>query len=99
MRQVPTTWDETRFLDGYPGKYIVIARRHADKWYVAAMNAEEQPLKLTIDLAALDGFPTSGFTLLSDGPAGKTPQQTTAKADKRGRLQLTIQPQCAAIAY
>lgn len=30
MKQVPTTWDETRFIDGYPGKYVVLARRHAD---------------------------------------------------------------------
>lgn len=27
MKQVPTTWDETRFIDGYPGKYVVLARR------------------------------------------------------------------------
>ena len=99
MRQVPTTWDETRLLDGYPGKYIVMARRHADRWYVVAMNAEGEPLKLAIDLSVLNGFPVKEFTLLSDGPTGTTPQQTTAKADKRGRLQLTIQPQCAAVIF
>ena len=27
MKRVPTTWDETRFVDGYPGKYVVLARR------------------------------------------------------------------------
>ncbi len=30
MKAVPTTWDETRFIDGYPGKYVVLARRHGD---------------------------------------------------------------------
>ena len=34
LREIPTTWDETRFLDGYPTRYIVMARRHGSKWYV-----------------------------------------------------------------
>lgn len=33
MKQVPT-WDETVFVDGYPGKYVAIARRQGNKWYV-----------------------------------------------------------------
>ena len=50
MKQVPTLWDEVRFIDGYPGKYVIIARRAGDKWYVAGINAEKQPLKKTITL-------------------------------------------------
>ena len=42
MKNVPTTWDETRFVDGYPGKYCIMARRHADKWYVAGIFAEKK---------------------------------------------------------
>lgn len=53
MRQVPTTWDETRFIDGYPGKYAVIARRHGDRWYVAGINAREEALRLRLDLPML----------------------------------------------
>jgi hypothetical protein len=50
MKQVPTTWDETRFIDGYPGKYIIMARRCGTRWLVVGINAEEQPLKKTITL-------------------------------------------------
>ena len=46
MKQIPTTWDETRYIDGYPGKYCVLARRHGDTWYVAGINAGSEPLKL-----------------------------------------------------
>lgn len=53
MKEVPTTWDEVRFIDGYPGKYVVLARRHGNKWYVAAINAEKEPLKLNVDLSFL----------------------------------------------
>ena len=99
MKQVPTTWDETRFIDGYPGKYIVLARRHADRWYVAAMNAEPQAKQLTLDLSVLDGFPIENATLLHDGPTGQTPQQSPLKPNKRGLVQLTLQPQCAAVIF
>lgn len=50
MKQVPTTWDEVRFIDGYPGKYVVLARRHEDTWYVAGINAEKEPLKIKVAL-------------------------------------------------
>jgi len=50
MKQVPTTWDEVRFIDGYPGKYIIMARRSGDKWFVVGINAEKEPLKKTITL-------------------------------------------------
>lgn len=53
MKQVPTTWDDTRFIDGYPGKYVIMARRHGDKWYVVGVNAEKQPLKKRITLDML----------------------------------------------
>lgn len=50
IKEVPTTWDEVCFIDGYPGKYVVLARRHADTWYVAGINAQEEILDLTIKL-------------------------------------------------
>ena len=50
MKQVPTNWDEVRFIDGYPGKYAIIARRAGDTWYIAGINAEKQPLKKVLSL-------------------------------------------------
>jgi alpha-glucosidase len=41
IRRVPTAWDETRFLDGEPGRDIVLARRQGKTWYVGAMTADE----------------------------------------------------------
>ncbi len=48
MKAVPTTWDETRYIDGYPGKYAVIARRNGDTWYVAGVNAMETPVTVSL---------------------------------------------------
>jgi alpha-glucosidase len=41
IRRVPTAWDETRFIDGEPGRDIVLARRQGRTWYLGAMAAGE----------------------------------------------------------
>ena len=48
MMQVPTCWDETRFIDGYPGKYCIMARRAGTKWYVAGITSDGTPLEKKI---------------------------------------------------
>lgn len=50
MKEVPTTWDEVRFLDGYPGKYVVFARRKGTKWYIAGVNGQKETLSLKLKL-------------------------------------------------
>ena len=45
MKDVPTLWDETRFIDGYPGKYCIMARRSGEKWFVVGVTADGTPMK------------------------------------------------------
>jgi len=54
LRDVPTEWDEVQFIDGYPGKYCILARRHGDTWYVAGNNATGKNLELVLNLPMLD---------------------------------------------
>ena len=88
LRNVPTTWDETVFIDGYPGKYSVLARRHGQKWYVAGVNAEKTAKELKIKLPMLAG---QSVTMYND----KTDKETytsNLKVSKNGQLSITIQP-------
>jgi hypothetical protein len=64
MKQVPTTWDEVKFIDGYPGRYVILARRSGSKWYVVGINAQDAPLKTTITLPMFDQ--TAPLTVYSD---------------------------------
>ena len=50
MKDVPTTWDEVKFIDGYPGKYIIMARRSGQQWYIAGINAEKETVKAKVEL-------------------------------------------------
>ena len=68
MKEVPTTWDETRLIDGYPGRCIVLARRQGATWYVAAINAVDEPLKL--DVKAIEARLGGTARVLSTGKDG-----------------------------
>ena len=52
MKDVPTQWDEVKFIDGYPGKYAIIARRAGQKWYVAGISAQKEPVNMKLDLSS-----------------------------------------------
>lgn len=54
MKNVPTTWDEVKFIDGYPGKYAIIARRTGSKWFIVGVNAQNETVKKNIDLSMFD---------------------------------------------
>ena len=77
LRQLPGQWDESRFLDGFPGKYVVIARRAADRWYVAGINAEDLERDFDLDLSFIDGPPGR---IIVDGKNPRTFQQHPVSA-------------------
>ena len=89
MKQVPTTWDETVFIDGYPGKYVVLARRHAAKWYIAGVSAEQEPLKLNLNLPMLQ----KGETVTLYGKDSKSAVATSPiKIKNPAQVLLTLLP-------
>jgi len=64
MRELPRHWDEVRFLDGEPGRFVVLARRAGKQWFVAGLNADDQPREVQLDLAWLA---THKGELITDG--------------------------------
>ncbi len=91
LKGLPTTWDETRFVDGYPGRYVVLARRHGAQWYVAGLNATRQPLKLSID-AARFGVKNQLCDRTDKKNGATTAVQTALKTNKKGMAEIVMQP-------
>ena len=89
LKRLPTTWDETRFIDGYPGKYIVLARRHGTEWFVAALNGTDAPLKVSFMLPMLAGQ-QAGFYIDDQ-------QLRTLKINQKGQVRLTLPARGGAI--
>ena len=87
MKQVPTTWDEVRFIDGYPGRYVIMARRCGDQWYVAGVNAEAQPLKKTITLPM---FGAKTLLTVYGDDAQLSGSVKTVRQNKKQQVTVTI---------
>ncbi len=64
LQELPRHWDDVKFIDGYPGKYAVVARKASDSWYIAGMNAQAEPLDLKLDLSFINGLKGQ---LINDG--------------------------------
>ena len=83
LRDVPTTWDDIRYIDGYPGKYAVIARRKGGKWYVSAINAAEAPYSLDLKAIAAELGSPASMTVLHGGLQQQKAVDYKAKAGSK----------------
>lgn len=88
MKQVPVTWDETVFIDGYPGQYCVLARRHGNDWYVSGVNAKKEALKLNLKLPMLAGKKVR----LYNDDKNKAAFMSEVVIEKNGTFKTVIQP-------
>ncbi|MFA6751559.1 MAG: glycoside hydrolase family 97 C-terminal domain-containing protein, partial [Fermentimonas sp.] len=87
MKDIPTLWDETVYIDGYPGKYVVLARRSGKNWYIAGINAEKETKEIEVDLPMLAGESVQLYTDKKD----RSPQMSQIKINDSGKVKLTIQ--------
>lgn len=53
LTDFPAAWDETRFIDGYPGEYVCLARRTGSEWFVAGITGHAERT-LTVPLSFLE---------------------------------------------
>ncbi|GAB4517684.1 MAG: glycoside hydrolase family 97 protein [Amphiplicatus sp.] len=88
LSNVPTAWDETKFLAGAPGDFVVLARRRGDVWYVAGVNGKKEPRSVELDLSGLEGLAGTGV-LLSDADDDGFGSEDIPLG---GKLSLTMRP-------
>lgn len=64
LKALPSAWEDVKFIDGFPGKYVVIARKSGKNWYVAGINGENTDREINIDLSF---FKKKVATQISEG--------------------------------
>ncbi|HYW96136.1 MAG TPA: glycoside hydrolase family 97 catalytic domain-containing protein, partial [Bacteroidales bacterium] len=70
LKNIPVSWDETRLLDGKPGEMVIIARRSADKWYIAGINGTDKTITVKPDLSFAGN--DNDISLISDGDTDRS---------------------------
>lgn len=91
LRGVPSVWDDIQFLDGYPGKFVVIARKGEGRWYLAGINGESRPRDLSLDLGRLAAG--GAATTIVDGNGGNLSfRQETVELNPNVPFELTLPP-------
>ena len=87
MKNVPTLWDEVKYIDGYPGKYVIMARRHGDTWYVVGINAQKETLKVEVELPM---FAQGDVVKLYSDDKDLNGSLTDLKVKKNGKVKIEI---------
>lgn len=78
LKDIPTNWDDSKFIGGYPGKYIVMARKKDNVWHIVGINGENKPKQIAIDLSFVAN--NSGI-LITDADKGFRTETVTRSKD------------------
>jgi alpha-glucosidase len=90
IKGIPSVWDDTKFIAGEPGKFVVLARKGNGRWYLAGINGETTERKLTLDLSKLR---IRSGTLITDGTGGNLSfRQETIRLSSDKKLEVTLPP-------
>ena len=89
LREVPTVWDETKFVTGVPGQYLVVARRRGKDWYIGGINGQSAPQQISFSLPFIKG--KSIITILTDGKEIGSFEKTEIKQTGKS-FSFTLEP-------
>ena len=92
MKQVPSIWDDTKFIDGYPGKLAVLARKGEGRWYVAGINGEAVEKTLDLDLSSVVSAAGAGEMIIDSGEAVQPFAQRKISVAPNQKLEVTLKP-------
>lgn len=70
LSDVPAVWDETRYIDGMPNDFVVIARRHRTDWYIAGLNGRDESHSITVDVQHVIGDGDYQMLMITDDSHG-----------------------------
>lgn len=90
LKTVPNTWDETKLVEGYPGKYVTMARRKGTTWYVGGINGENRELVQKLQLPFLQNGTAYKCTLIADGEHDKAFQTRALDINSKGLLNVKL---------
>jgi alpha-glucosidase len=89
MQEIPVVWDETTYIDGYPGRFLALARRSGKEWYIAGINAERETKILNLHLPFVKQ--KTGM-LTGEGDSLRSFSQTQINLDSLNSFEVKVKP-------
>ena len=68
MRAIPTTWDESKVVEGFPGDHITLARRSGTDWFIGGMTSPARTATVPLTFLGTGNYTA---TIFSDNAAGR----------------------------
>jgi alpha-glucosidase len=90
LQDLRVVWDETQYLAGEPGDFIVLARRSGDDWYISGINGQEEAREITLDLSPFVAAPYTQLLIQDDGVRGFN--SITSVVEENTLTTITMQP-------
>lgn len=90
VKQLPTVWDESKMIYGYPGRDVVMARRSGEKWFIGGINGEMADKAITLDLDFLPEGKSYTAKMITDGIDGKSFIANEISVKKGDRLPVKM---------
>ncbi len=90
LKTVPNAWDNTKLLDGYPGKLTVIARQKGDDWYIGGISSEQREKVQKLKFDFLPEGSTYKLTLIGDGEYDSVFSTQHMVVDKSGSVDVKM---------
>ncbi len=91
FKNLPSVWDETKYLSGEPGEYVVIARRYNDQWYIAGINGTSSAKTVMLDLS-FTGVRSAEAVMLHDGKSGTEFESSPFRPEDIQNIQIEMKP-------
>jgi len=92
LKIVPTTWDDIKYLGGYPGEWVALAKRSGDKWFIGVMNnSREKTVEINLDFLPQGNYIIDSWSDTKN--SGKEPKElnkTTSKLKSPGSMKITM---------
>ena len=88
LREVPSGWDDTKYVEGYPGKYVLIARRSDQTWYLAGINGEDNEKDINVTLPFVDN--AGSYMMITDGDDNRSFDMKKFKYETGKNIKITL---------
>lgn len=91
LKELPTSWEESELLYGYPGVELAIARKNGSKWFVGGLNSLNSQTQVELDLSFL-GEGSFSASIIADGKNNRSFKHSKELVSSDDIIEIVLLP-------